>query len=361
METTKTKYGICRFSNISGVTCYMNSILHILQQIPIFADYIYTASFSDQLRNNCNNEEEMIKSKVSYELYRLFSASMNNDDIAIKPTSFRNIIGLKNDIWTEISYQDSQEFLNFLISTLEEEIGTKVTFIPKYVDNNYSSYLNLLSTMAWQKFQEKEYSPLKDIFNGMTLIQSRCNCCSNITSNFEPFTTLQVAIPNNDNTQKFTIFECLNHLVKEEQLDKDNMYCCEMCGLKNKGHKKSFLWRTPKVLIIHINRFKVNNFGIKTQKLINQIEYPIYDFNVSEYIHPKSPFKNKCNYDLIGVNLHKEFGFSGVNAGHYTSLVKNRLDNNWYLFNDEHEPVKATKKEHLQNRNAYLLFYYRKD
>ena len=33
-------------------------------------------------------------------------------------------------MWDEMNHQDSQEFLTFLISTLEEEIGEKVEFIP---------------------------------------------------------------------------------------------------------------------------------------------------------------------------------------------------------------------------------------
>ena len=35
------KLHVCRFESINGITCYINSILHILQQIPIFSEYIY--------------------------------------------------------------------------------------------------------------------------------------------------------------------------------------------------------------------------------------------------------------------------------------------------------------------------------
>jgi len=357
---SKPKYGISRYNNIAGITCYMNSILHILQQIPIFADYIYTASFSDSLKEKFN--EEQIKNSITFGLYKLFNASMNNDDVSITPTSFKHVIGLKNEMWNEFNHQDSQEFFSFLVSSLEEEIGTKVEFIPGNLVKTNTSYISLLASMAWQQFQAKEYSPLKDIFNGMFYIQTRCNCCSNISRTFEPFTTLQVAIPiisKQDITKEFTIDECLHHLIKEEQLDNDNMYNCEMCGLKNKGYKESLLWRTPKLLVIHIKRFLVDNYGSKTQKLINNIKYPLYDFDVSDYIHSDSPFKEKSKYNLIGVNLHQGFGSMGTNAGHYTSFVKNRFDDNWYLFNDGNTPLKATKKEHIQNKNAYLLFYYR--
>jgi ubiquitin C-terminal hydrolase len=365
-DSEKVKYGICRYNNIGGITCYMNSILHILQQVPVFADYIFTGGYADILKDKSNGDENYIKTRVAYELFRLFSASMTHDDMAITPTSFKHIIGQKNDMWNEFNHQDSQEFLNFLISTLEEEIGVKVEFIPKLHDfEKKPNYINLLANMAWQNFQKNEYSPLKDMFNGMFYIQTKCSCCSNTSMNFEPFTTLQVAIPFKDPKEEmfkeFALKDCFDHLVKEEQLDKDNMYNCEMCGIKNKGFKQTLLWKTPKLLVIHIKRFIVNNYGVMTRKLINNIEYPLYDLDMSEFVHPESPFIEKSKYDLIGVNLHQEFGFFGTNSGHYTSLVKNRLDNNWYLFNDGSEPIRATKKEHIQNRNAYLLFYYRKD
>ena len=35
-----TIIGVCKYINMNGVTCYMNSVLHILQQLPIFTIYI---------------------------------------------------------------------------------------------------------------------------------------------------------------------------------------------------------------------------------------------------------------------------------------------------------------------------------
>jgi len=354
LEKINITYGLCRYKNINGITCYMNSILHILQIIPTFSDYIFTAQFANIIKEKCNNDEAKIKSKVSYELYKLFKISMTNDDIAITPTSFKKLIGDKDDTWNEFNHQDSQQFLNFLISTLEDEIGVKVEFIPGILKDEDTSISNFLAQMAWQKYQANEYSPLKDIFSGMTLIKNKCNCCSNISNNFEPFNTLQVSIPSKDKLKEFTIEDCLDHMILEEQLDKNNLYNCDLCGIKNRAFTTRLLWRTPKVLIIHIKRFLVDN-----SKLTNNIIYPIYDLDISKYISDESPYKNKSKYNLIGVNLHQEFGYFGTNSGHYTSLLKNRFDNNWYLFNDGNQPIKVSKKEQLQNSNAYLLFYYR--
>jgi ubiquitin C-terminal hydrolase len=336
-------------------------ILHILQQIQIFADYYFT----EQFINNLNKDS--IKTTVSYELYKLLKASMTNDDIVITPTSFKKIIGEKDNTWNEHNHQDSQQFLNFLITTLEEETGTKVDFIPgnpmksKMEISNFS-ILPILADCAWRNHQSKEYSPLKEMLTGMTLIQNKCSCCSNVSNIFEPFNTLQVSIPpTKDIIKEFTIEDCFEHMIKEEQFDKDNLYNCDLCGLKNKGFTSRQLWKTPKILIIHIKRFSVDNYGNKRKKLINNIKYPIYDLDISNYINDVSPYKNKSKYNLIGVNLHHEFSAFGIDAGHYTSIVKNRFDNNWYIFNDNKDLIKITKKEELQKNNAYLLFYYRND
>lgn len=363
MADSKTIIGISKFNNIGGITCYMNSILHIVQQIPIFADYIYIAPFFKTIIQKFKDEDK-IKETVAYELHRLLKVSMTNDDVPITPSSFKHIIGQKNDMWNEMNHQDSQEFYTFLISTLEDEIGTKVKFIPGGEVIKPSTYLTLLAESAWQRFQSREYSILKNIFEGLLYTQTKCNCCYNKSITFEPFVNLQVSIPMDPKTDRFkdfTLSDCLNHFVKEEQLDKDNKYNCEMCGLLNRGHKTTLLWKTPKVLVIHIKRFLIDNYGRRSQKLINNIEYPIYDLDMSPYIHPESPDKDKAKYNLIGINLHQEFGYFGTNSGHYTSMVKNRFDNNWYLFNDGNKLGKPTRREHLQNRNAYLLFYYRDD
>ena len=355
MNNDKIIVGISRFSNIGGITCYINSILHILQQVPIFADYIYSEHFVESLKQNFP-QEHLMKQTTSYELHRLFIASINNDNSSITPTTFKNIIGTKNSMWNERNHQDSQEFLSFLIATLEEETGSKVKFVPNISDNNHYLSQNFLASLAWAQFQHNEYSLLKNIFDGMFNIQLKCICCSNISNNYEPFTTLQVAIPTKNSMEmfkEFSIENCLEHLCSNEKLDRRNMYNCNMCGVKNRGFKQTSLWRTPKLLVIHIKRF-----GFQTQKLVNKITYPLYDLNIGDYIHDESPDKFNSLYDLIGVNLHQDFG--GINAGHYTSLVKNRFDNNWYLFNDAREPIQIKKKEDLQNKDAYLLFYYKK-
>ena len=114
-------YGVSRYNNINGVTCYMNSILSILQQTPIFADYIVTGSFKDITLKKY--EDKNLDDSIIFQLYNLFKISMSNDNFTITPKTFRNTITLKDSMWGEQQHQDSQEFLSNIIDYLCETSG----------------------------------------------------------------------------------------------------------------------------------------------------------------------------------------------------------------------------------------------
>ena len=157
-----------------------------------------------------------------------------------------------------------------------------------------------------------------------------------------------------------TLDDCLRHYISNEKLDKDNRIECNLCYRKNQSSKQTVLWRTPKILIIHLKRFMVNNTGILSQKINNMITYPIENLDIAEYIDKSSSFINKSKYNLFAINCHHNIGiFNTINFGHYTSMVKNRFDNKWYNFDDNNMIEEIKDIDTLINRKAYMLFYYR--
>ena len=75
--------GISKYKNINGVTCYMNSILAILQQTPIFVDYLISGKFKEFVNN------ENYVENISYQLYKLFKISMTMDNANLTPSTLR--------------------------------------------------------------------------------------------------------------------------------------------------------------------------------------------------------------------------------------------------------------------------------
>ncbi|GMF62111.1 unnamed protein product [[Candida] boidinii] len=75
---------------------------------------------------------------------------------------------------------------------------------------------------------------------------------------------------------------------------------------------------------------------------------------MSKYI--VNPLKNNETiiYDLFAVDNH----YGGLGGGHYTSYVKNDIDNEWYYFDDSR--VSRTNPLESIKGSAYLLFYRRR-
>ena len=188
--------------------------------------------------------------------------------------------------------------------------------------------------------------------------------CKATSPNFEAFISIPLSIPikkESSINSTYGLEECFDNFICDEKLSKDNQIRCDICGIKNQSIKKIQIWKPPQVLVFQLKRFITNAFGQQTAKILNPVEYPVEDFDISYYIHPDSPYKTQKNkYNLLGINIHKEIGFGSINHGHYVSIIKNNADSEWYLFDDADEIVEVDK-DSIQNRNAYLLFYIKSD
>lgn len=340
---------VSRFKNIDGVSCYMISILHILQIIPEFVKFIKNINL-----DNFNNNQ------VIFELAKLIKISLGNTNILLFNT-LKKLLGEKNEIWSNMEQQDSQEFFTFIICQLEEEYGSKVMFIPKLLDNNQlncnSSLLEIMSNHYINQSIRKDYSSIKDLFFGYLNSNTTCSFCGSKSTCFESFLTLSLSIPINKNkniNQIYKLEDCLDNFTKLEKLDKHNKMLCEICGIKNQSLKNIALWKLPKILVIHLKRFVINNYGIPISKIVNPVLYPVDEFDLSDYIDDESPYKSNCKYKLIGINIH--MAQLSINYGHYISIIRNIKNDKWYILDDSNKPTKIDLTD-IQDRNAYLLFY----
>ena len=119
---------------------------------------------------------------------------------------------------------------------------------------------------------------------------------------------------------------------------------------RNKFSKKMDLYKEPYYLIIHFNRYKINqdSYLNKYNNIKNEtfIDFPIQNLDLSEYFIGND---QKEKYNLIGVINHYGESFNG----HYTSYCLNR--NNWYCFDDE--TITEINKNSIVSDSAFILFY----
>ena len=339
--------GAARFAN-EGTWCYFNSINHILQQLYPLVTYMvlnYKKIIDDP------NDYSIIKA-----LSELFKKSFDNDKKIITPRRFKMICGKVDDTWNDNNHQDSHEYLNFIITKMNENPGIKCKFIPGFdikpsenigLEESFDKIIGALNKNHF------EQSKLTNKFSGLLGYNYICAVCGKITKNYDPFNIISVPIPVKNNKDNISIYDCLDNMTKKSQLDKKNKRYCGLCGVENQSYSSCQFQNTPQVLIIHLIRFRNN-----LKKIKNNVEYPKI-LDLSKYFNPHSPDKNKSKYNLIGVNIHQSIGRdSNINLGHYTSIVKDKNNGKWFLYNDSCEPELKSSKD-VQSSNAYILFYVR--
>lgn len=368
--------GVSRFKNMDGTTCYMGSILHVFLNLPYGTDYFLNSGYFKTVKEKCQKEKgdkwkNLFTKTLSYELHRCIGLAhqVDNSAMVMKPSSFREKCAAIDFMWGETRQQDAQEFFSFLLNRLIEESGRVVQYIPGSAahligtkfdknDNIINNLVELSAISTWQNYYKKEHSFLVELFSGMNHSQLECQVCGHISHSFYPYNTIPIQIPFKNQHDEVSIYDCFDHLVKEEKLDFKNKVECEMCLVKNESTKKLKLWKTPKILVLHISRFHKDMYGNINRKIDNKVNYPVRDLDISKYFSDYKNQKTTAKYDLFSVVLHQPLlSASSINHGHYTAMIKNRMDQKWYLFNDSVKPMEIKDEKLIINKNAYLLFY----
>ncbi|CAD8181053.1 unnamed protein product [Paramecium pentaurelia] len=152
---------------------------------------------------------------------------------------------------------------------------------------------------------------------------------------------------NNKQQQAYTLEHCLEYSTKPEQLQADNTWYCSGCKDHVQAHKTLQIYKTSKILIFHLKRFK-NSYKLFKSKLQTNILYP-EKLDMSNFVLHK---ENNNLYELYAICNH--IGESG--SGHYTAFCKNNGD--WYKFDDS---IVSKETNSIVTPNAYVLFYRRID
>jgi ubiquitin carboxyl-terminal hydrolase 4/11/15 len=136
-----------------------------------------------------------------------------------------------------------------------------------------------------------------------------------------------------------------------EKLDEGNEWYCPKCKQHKLAAKQMYIYKTPKVLIIHLKRFKqkADKWFASKAKMGCLVKFPheldVEKFVISKtlpeaYFHksantdplvkpPKSFSADACtHYELFAVSNH----YGSMGGGHYTAYAKN--DGSWYHYND---------------------------
>jgi ubiquitin carboxyl-terminal hydrolase 8 len=325
-----------------GNKCFLNSTLQCLSHSLKLTDYFLSS------RHIKDDPEQLNRRKNEHPLLVSYCNLMINiweTNQLIKPKTFVEQISKFVTKYSTHQQQDSHECLLYILDLLHKALGYNIDVEIQGEVKTPADALMKSSLESWRQHYHREYSSIVDMFHGLTYNQIECLQCTKRQDVFEPFVSLSIDIHMDGSS--VDIRECLDAFFKREE--SVPTWKCEDCRSECGCKKSQYVWSLPNYLIIHLKRFTTTG-----NKNYTNVNYPLDDLDLTQFITPEKGDPNNYIYSLYAVNYHS----GDTNSGHYWSCCKN-LDNNWYLFNDGHVS-KIHNLGDLQSRDAYVLFFSRK-
>ena len=342
-----------------GSTCAINSLIQIISRNDILRNIILTNDFANDT--------------ISGQLKEIIDLMYVRNNSIIPRKFLNTLYSVFKDIFYPGEQIDIGELWTFLTDKVTEEITDMELDCPVSQDASledcltegvvYKSDADFNNAIVNCKLLKKKYEYYYKKFNkktsiwqkntqGFYLNTTRCLHCNLTFYNFEPFTSLNIDIPEDMPNPR--ISDLISASLKEEVINDGEVirdgWFCSKCN-KNTSYKKSTkLWKLPDVLVIIIKRFinirLKNNAPLTINEYLNFAKGSILT-NTKDTI-----------YTFSSVALH----FGSLNGGHY-SAVCNTPDGS-ILYDDRN--VAKIDEGHIagfmdKNTNAYMLVFNKKN
>ncbi|KZT07231.1 cysteine proteinase [Laetiporus sulphureus 93-53] len=350
-----------------GNTCYMNSTIQCLSATVPFARF-----FTDGRWKSAVNMVNPLgtKGNLALTFANILRELWQGDGQCLSPVTFRRSLCQYAPQFGGSEQHDSQEFLNFLLDGLHEDLNRilkkpQIETTPEREEQLERLPNQIASEQEWQIYRMRNDSLVVDFFQGQFRNRMECMHCHKTSTTYNTFMYLSLPIPSGRALSKVTLKQCLDSFVKEEVMEKSEAWNCPHCKTLRRATKNLSLSRLPPVLLIHLKRF--SSKGHFTDKIETYVDYPLRGLDLTNYMPPPLPPGINAGpqlsredpraqippyrYDLYAVTNH----FGTLSSGHYTAFIASR---GGWLYCDDSRISHADPKD-VVGKPAYMLFYKR--
>lgn len=193
----RTRSGLCGLSNL-GNTCFMNSALQCMSNVPMLSDYFRNEQYLKDLNkvNPLGTHGELATSYAE-----LIKEIWSGSNTFTTPRKFKMQLSRFAPQFTGYQQQDSQELLAFLLDGLHEDLNRILKKPYIEINDEDTKPDEVLAKESWDIYKKRNDSVIVDTFHG--LIKSTLNCleCNKISVKFDPICYLSLPLPTKKERQ----------------------------------------------------------------------------------------------------------------------------------------------------------------
>uniref|UniRef100_A0A5S6QVM2 Ubiquitin carboxyl-terminal hydrolase n=1 Tax=Trichuris muris TaxID=70415 RepID=A0A5S6QVM2_TRIMR len=194
--------GLCGLNNL-GNTCFMNSALQCLSNVPPLTKYFLSGKYKDEI-NNVNPLGMGGELAIAYA--EVIRNIWTGKAVSFVPTKFKCTVGRFQPMFSGFQQQDAQELMAFLLDGLHEDLNRirrKPYVEAKELENECDE---VLAENAWRYYKMRNDSIITDLFNGLLKSTVICPECHKVSITFDPFGVLSLPLPEKPDKQILVSF-----------------------------------------------------------------------------------------------------------------------------------------------------------
>lgn len=186
----KSRKGLVGLQNL-GNTCFMNTSLQCIANCYELSKYFLSDSYKKDI-----NEDNPIGTQgvLAHSYANLLKNLYYGESSTFVPRNFKKAIATFQSMFTGFQQHDTQEFLNFLLDGLHEDLNRvlKKPFVEKDESRKDDK---IKAKEQWIGHLRRNQSVLVELLYGQ--YKSTINCpCSNISTTFDPYLSISLPLAN---------------------------------------------------------------------------------------------------------------------------------------------------------------------